>query len=145
MTIGLKGLFTPEAPEDRDIAYLEVVHNGLTYDWSAYIPRGVNVSDHLVTIENAVYADIDAKEAKWAALDPKTRTIVDPISQEEKTVPIDKSEIVRPDFPDYYALRRAEYPPLGDQLGALWKGIDSPEYADLLRKIQEIKDKYPKP
>jgi hypothetical protein len=39
--------------------------------------------------------------------------------------------------------RRMEYPPIGDQLDALFKaGVFPPEMA---AKIQEVKDKYPKP
>lgn len=145
MSIGLKGLYTPPAPENRDIAYLEVVHNGQTYDWLAYIPQGQNVADSLAAIEASVYADIDAKEAKWAALEPKTKTVLNPLTMQEETVNIQKEEIVKADSPDYYALRRNEYPPIGDQLGAIAKGLDSSEYQAILAKIAEIKAKYPKP
>jgi hypothetical protein len=41
------------------------------------------------------------------------------------TVDIEKSEIVKPEIPDYYAKRRAEYPSIGDQLDAFWKGGDA--------------------
>lgn len=144
MTVGLKGLYTPPAPEDRDIAYLEVVHNGNTYDWQAYVPRGQNVADSIAAIEASIYAEIDAKEAQWEALTPKTK-VISMIPGQEMTVPIEKNEVVKPDSPDYYALRRNEYPPIGDQLGALAKGIDSAEYQAILAKIQAVKDKYPKP
>lgn len=144
MTVGLKGLYTPPAPEERDIAYLEVVHNGQTYDWMAFIPRGQDVAQSIASIEDRVYAEIDRKEAEWEALEPKTRTISDPLTQETKEVPIQKEEILRPDNPDYYALRRAEYPSLGDQLDAFWKGPDSPEYAAMMDKIAAVKAKYPK-
>lgn len=145
MSIGLKGLFTPEFPETRDLAYLEVKHNGTTYDWQTYIPQGVNVGEYLQTIEQKIYNEIDAKEAAWVSLDPKTRTILDPFSGEEQIIDIQKDEIVRPDIPDYYALRRAEYPTIGDQLGAMWKGPDSVEFTDMMQKIADIKLKYPKP
>ena len=50
-----------------------------------------------------------------------------------------KSEIV----PVHYSYaRKAEYPPIGDQLDALWKGGEAA--AEMLAKIQEIKNKYPK-
>lgn len=144
MTIGLEGILTPPAPEDRDIAYLNVVHNDNTYKWSAFIPRGINVGEYLSTIEQRIYDEISFKEAKWNALEPKTRTIEDPIDG-DIVIDIAKEEIVCPDNPDYYALRRAEYPPIGDQIGAMWKGLDSPEYIAILQQIQDIKDKYPKP
>jgi hypothetical protein len=145
MTIGLKGIFTPPAPETRDIAHLEVVHNGNTYDWMVYIPQGVSVTDSLASMETRIYDEIDYKEAQWAALEPKTRIELNRITMEETVVDIAKEEVVKPDYPDYYALRRNEYPIMGDQLGGISKGIDSAEYQDILTKIQAVKDKYPKP
>jgi hypothetical protein len=61
---------------------------------------------------------------------------------EPRTVDIDKSEVVRPDNPDYYALRRAEYPSLADQLDAMWKGGEAA--TAMTAKIAEVKSKYPK-
>lgn len=43
----------------------------------------------------------------------------------------------------YQDARRPEYPPIGDQLDALWKGGQAA--ADMLAKIQSVKEKYPKP
>jgi len=42
----------------------------------------------------------------------------------------------------YIAKRQAEYPPIGDQLDALWKGGDAA--AEMLAKVQAVKTKYPK-
>ena len=42
----------------------------------------------------------------------------------------------------YIAKRQAEYPPIGDQLDALWKGGDAA--AEMLAKVQAVKVKYPK-
>jgi hypothetical protein len=42
----------------------------------------------------------------------------------------------------YDHARKAEYPPIGDQLDALWKGGEAAE--EMLARIQEIKNKYPK-
>ena len=70
---------------------------------------------------------------------------IDPITNEEFVVDIEKNEVVKPDYPDYYALRREEYPSLGDQLDAFWKGSDSPEYELMMEKIAAVKAKYPKP
>lgn len=145
MSIGLKGLYTPPAPEDRDIAYLEVVHNGQTYDWMAYVPQGQNIAESLAAIESRIYAEIDYKEAQWAALDPKTKNQHNLVTLQDETVDIQKEEVVKPDSPDYYALRRNEYPSIGDQLGAISKGVDSEEYQAILAKIQAVKNKYPKP
>jgi hypothetical protein len=43
----------------------------------------------------------------------------------------------------YKDLRAKEYPPIGDQLDALWKGGDAA--AEMLAKVQAVKAKYPKP
>jgi hypothetical protein len=43
----------------------------------------------------------------------------------------------------YKAKRQAEYPLIGDQLDALWKGGDAA--AEMLTKVQAVKTKYPKP
>lgn len=43
----------------------------------------------------------------------------------------------------YRAQRAAEYPSIGDQLDALWKGGDAA--ADMLAQVQAVKNKYPKP
>lgn len=42
----------------------------------------------------------------------------------------------------YIAKRVAEYPPIGDQLDALWKGGDAA--TEMLAKVQAVKAKYPK-
>ena len=45
--------------------------------------------------------------------------------------------------PDAYKAKRiAEYPPIGDQLDALWKGGDAA--AEMLATVQAVKVKYPK-
>jgi hypothetical protein len=43
----------------------------------------------------------------------------------------------------YQYQRAAEYPPIGDQLDALWKGGDAA--AAMLAQVQAVKAKYPKP
>ena len=47
------------------------------------------------------------------------------------------------DANEYQRRRAAEYPPIGDQLDALWKGGDAA--AEMLAKVQAVKTKYPKP
>ncbi len=42
----------------------------------------------------------------------------------------------------YIAKRQREYPPIGDQLDALWKG--GAEAEAMLAKVQAVKQKYPK-
>jgi hypothetical protein len=142
----MTGLYTPGGAEDRNIAYLKIDYNGNLYDWAVYVPldTGMELSEYFEYIKSSIQSDIDAKEAQWAALDPKTENIDDPFGETTVRV-IEKSEIVRPDIPDYYAKRRAEYPPMNEQLGAIGKGIDSDEYKAILQKIEEVKAKYPKP
>lgn len=142
-TISLEGLASGVTGEERAVAYIKVQHNGQTYDWKAFVPPMQDLQVYLNSITDKVAADIDAKEAAWAALTPKTREIDDPITGEKITVDIQKEEIVRADDPDYYAKRRAEYPPLAEQLDAVWKGGQA--QAEMLAKIQAIKNKYPKP
>lgn len=43
----------------------------------------------------------------------------------------------------YQIFRAAEYPSIGDQLDALWKGGDAA--TEMLARVQAVKDKYPKP
>ena len=43
----------------------------------------------------------------------------------------------------YQRDRAAEYPPIGDQLDALWKGGDAA--TQMLAKVNAVKNKYPKP
>lgn len=140
--ISLEGIASNLANEERGLAYLKVEHNGQTYDWQLFVPQGVDLSAYIASKEAAIKADIDAKEAAWAVA-PKTREIPDPFGGSPTVVDIDKSEVVRPDNPDYYAKRRAEYPSLADQLDALWKGGEAA--AEMTAKIAEIKAKYPKP
>jgi hypothetical protein len=42
----------------------------------------------------------------------------------------------------YIAKRASEYPPIGDQLDALWKG--GAEAEAMLAKVQAVKQKFPK-
>jgi hypothetical protein len=44
---------------------------------------------------------------------------------------------------EYQRLRALEYPSIGDQLDALWKGGDIA--AEMLVRVQAVKDRYPKP
>jgi hypothetical protein len=144
MTINLKGLYTPPPPEDRNIAYLDISYNGNHYDWMAYVPVGVDVGQHLQSVEQSIYADIDRKEAQWSSLTPKTRSVFDLDTNQEIVVDIQKEEIVKPDYPDYYAKRRAEYPSLADQIGALINQNSSPSFTEIQAKIAAVKSKYPK-
>ena len=47
------------------------------------------------------------------------------------------------DAKEYQRKRAPEYPAIGDQLDALWKGGEAA--AEMLAKVQAVKAKYPKP
>lgn len=65
------------------------------------------------------------------------------VDEKENNINIDKNSILAwKDLNAYKANRAAEYPPIGDQLDALFHaGVFPPEMAAL---IQAVKDKYPK-
>jgi len=48
-----------------------------------------------------------------------------------------------PPAPTYRELRAAAYPPITDQLDAIWKGGDA--HAAMLETILAVKSEYPKP
>lgn len=143
MSVSLEGLTTVGGDETRALAMVKVNHNGKNYDWQIFVPPNTDLSSFITGSEARLKAEIDAKEAAWTALTPKTREQTDPMTGEKTTVPIDKSEIVRPEIPDYFAKRRSEYPAIGDQLDAVWKG--GQDAAAINVKIQAVKTKYPKP
>jgi len=143
-TISLEGLASTGGNEDRAIAHIDVTLNGQLYHWQTYIGRNADLSAYLEAAKTRIEAEILAKEAEWAALDPKTRSFVDPITQEEQIVDIQKDEIVRPDVPDYYALRRESYPPVVEQVSAIMKGQGSTEYIAVVEQIETVKATYPK-
>lgn len=144
--VALVGIASNLEGEERALAHLHVDHNGQTYQWQVFVPVGVeNVQEFIDSVSQSVLDDIDTKESEWSSLEPKTRTVQDPISGEQVSIPISKDEIVRPSVPDYYAMRRKEYPSLGDQLDAIWKGTGSPAFQAMVQKIADVKAKYPKP
>jgi hypothetical protein len=144
--IHLTGLASNIENEDRPLAYLEVNHNNNIYNWQIFIPNYIqDLGQYIDSVKQSILDDIDSKESEWANLEPKTRTVSDPMMPDQTvTVDISKDEIVKPSIPDYYAMRRNEYPKLGDQLDAMWKGVDSQAFLDMKNKILEIKNKYPK-
>ena len=144
--VALTGLASNLPNENRALAYIQVQHNDTTYDWQIFIPSNAESIDvFLQSSKQSILDDIDAKEVAWASLEPKTRTIDDLATGQSVEVPIGKEEVVRPSIPDYYAQRRNEYPSLGDQLDAMWKGLDSLPFLDMQAKIAAVKAKYPKP
>ena len=78
-------------------------------------------------------------------LNPSVVTIRDDVAYDEagNEVAYDKTAVQSyVDAHAYIAKRVAEYPSIGDQLDALWKGGDAA--AEMLAKVQAVKTKYPK-
>lgn len=149
-TISLEGLQSFNAniipPEERALAHIKVTLDIGIYDWQIFIPKNTtNLDTYLTSVLPSIEQDIRSKETQWQNLNPKTRTITDPITNQETIVPIQKQEIVKPDIPDYSTLRRMEYPSIYDQLDALWKGPSSQDYQIVNSIINAIKTKYTKP
>jgi hypothetical protein len=148
MSISLEGLQSFNGytvpPEERALANIKVVVDGQSYDWQIFIPKDTtNIDEFLHSQLSTIQQDIRNKELQWQNLNPKTRTISDPIMG-NRVIDINKSEIVRPDIPDYSTKRRIEYPSIYDQLDALWKGPSSQEYQFMKDHINQIKSKYPR-
>lgn len=144
-SINLVGLASNLPDENRALAYIEVQHNDNTYNWQIFIPPNVeNIDQFIQSAQQSILNDIDLKELAWTELEPKTTTVDDPVTGQPIEIPITKEEIVKPSIPDYYALRRNEYPSLGDQLDAMWKGVSSQAFLDMQAKIASVKAKYPK-
>lgn len=144
-SVTITGIKTMDYPENRVLLLLNVIYNGNMYGWQIFCDQNKSFEEFLnEEVKQKIYADIEKKELEWENLNPKTRTIEDSFTNEPITIEIKKEEIVKPDIPDYYAKRREEYPSLGDQLDAIWKGANSSEFISMSQKIQEIKQKYPK-
>lgn len=65
------------------------------------------------------------------------------ISDEDLAGELDRIKAEHLSRLDYAAQRRLEYPSLGDQLDALWKGGDALEA--MRQQVLAVKSKYPKP
>jgi len=79
------------------------------------------------------------------ALYPQTVKTVgtDAFDKDGNQITIDLTQVNAWVDPEAYKqLRAREYPPIGDQLDALWKGGDAA--TEMLVKVQAVKTKYPK-
>lgn len=79
------------------------------------------------------------------ALNPSVVTIRGDVAYDanDNEVAYDKAAVqAYVDAHAYIAKRAVEYPSIGDQLDALWKGGDAA--AEMLAKVQGVKVKYPK-
>jgi hypothetical protein len=102
------------------------------------------------TIENTTFVDIIDNNGYNSRVgvpfvSNNEQEIIDYI--EENYPPFDPNEPGEND-PEYLLVkyreqRASEYPSIGDQLDALWKGGDAA--TEMLAKVQAVKAKYPKP
>jgi hypothetical protein len=80
------------------------------------------------------------------ALYPQVKVIRGDEAFDEQGNPVTYNEATVRAYIDAHAYitnRAKEYPLIGDQLDALWKGGDAA--AEMLAKVQAVKTKYPKP
>ena len=87
---------------------------------------------------------IDFTDAIYA-LNPQVVRTVGDVAYDEvgNEVAYDKAAIqAYIDAHAYIAKRQSEYPTIGDQLDALWKGGDA--QTEMLAKVMAVKAKYPK-
>jgi hypothetical protein len=75
---------------------------------------------------------------EWASFDPRKQTMT-----YVKRGGMIYERVTGDGSPDYADLRRREYPPLADQLDALWKGGDAAEA--MKQQILDVKNRHPKP
>ena len=101
--------------------------------------RADHIEDYLVTVRNGQWFG-------WS--DSKNKVYANLIihgDQEKPTQEFLESELARlqaeHDAQEYARLRKAEYPPIGDQLDALFHAGVFP--ADMAAQLQAVKDKYP--
>jgi len=110
------------------ILQLEINMKYAHYDEQTGKVKGFYADDIHETIPTP---NIELTEEAWQAALGKQLRVVN--SQLEE---------MQPTSPTYAELRAAEYPPIGDQLDALWKGGSAAE--EMLATVMAVKAKYPK-
>lgn len=135
--------------DTRPLLYLDVIYNGQLYKWQTFGISDKDLSEIIEEKTELIFEEIQSKLDYWENLEPKIK-LVESVDFEtgdiiEVEVPILKEEIVKPEIPDYYHVRAKSYPPIGDQLDALFKGVNSEEYIEMQAKINQIKTQNPKP
>lgn len=145
--IKLLALETPPEPETRLLAHVEVTLADQVYDWRVYIPPSVTDRDaYLIQKLPEIVAEIQALESHWEQIkDTPLPDNLDPFQTNTGPQFPRREDVIKPQIPDYYALRRDSYPSLGEQLDAIWKGVNHPDWQRIQTLIQEVKARYPKP
>lgn len=89
----------------------------------------------ILSLSPGAEVTVEGEEVKW--INPS----VAPVTEEQIATELAR---LQADYEakKYQRDRAAEYPPIGDQLDALWKGGEAA--AEMLAKVQAVKNKYPK-
>jgi hypothetical protein len=125
----------------------DIEFNG-QYRWWIFVPKEIQDIEAYIFSFDRDKEILDAvanKVEEWRNLEDKTIVITNPITNDNFIIDLTIDEFVKPDSPDYYALRRRAYPFYGDQLDALWAGEESSLWSDMQSQIEAIKTQYPKP
>jgi hypothetical protein len=141
----ISGIQDGNSLDDRITIFLTVEHNGEIFDWFVKQPKSHTgtYQEYVDLVANSVYTDIESKLQAWNDLEPKTLSVTDPLTGETTVVTRERSEIVKPTYPDYYVLRAQEYPNVNEQMDSFWKGGNAME--EMQELIAAVKLKYPKP
>lgn len=141
--IAVTGISDGNKDDDRLVVFLKVTHLEKEYDWFIRIPPNtLDWREYVNLQESAILADIEKKEQEWELVKDTVKYETESLTGQQFEVRPTRDDIVRPTYPDYYILRKQEYPSLAEQMDAYWKGGDS--LAEMQDKILGIKQKYPK-
>lgn len=145
-TISLNGIVSNLANEERVLLLLSVIYNDEKYEWQRFALSNTTIDTaYLDSLIPSIEQEISYKLEQWNLTDKTPIDEIDNLTGDSRKIEVNKHDVIKPDNPDYYSLRRNEYPKIGEQLDAFWKGVESTEYKEMSKIIQDIKNKYPKP
>lgn len=102
--------------------------------------KKIEITEALISLAPGAWWTIDGEivyeNIQWLNLDHPMPT------EQQVTQETARLQAVE-DSKEYQQLRVKEYPSIGDQLDALWKGGEEAE--KMLTQVQAVKNKYPKP
>jgi hypothetical protein len=125
--IELAGIESNLLNDERMKVNIDVIIDGVAYKWFVLLLSETDFNAYLSANEQAIKTKVRAKIYEW--------------ENGDRSIPI--TEYVQPEYPDYWVHRKLEYPSMGQQLDALWKG--GQDAAAMKQAVQDVKDKYPKP
>jgi hypothetical protein len=132
--------------DERLKVYIDVTVSAGTFKWFVLVPPDQDLQTYIFDNEISITADVQKKVDSWEE-GGKDIIIVpnNPMMGGTETVErkITIYDYVQPDYPDYWVHRKLAYPPIGQQLDAMWKGGQDAAMMEAL--IKAIKEKYPKP